>query len=377
MLEAGCIMSTLLAAAQPATSPGGAIAQDSWALLLGALGCLGMGAIALSVAAYFLGAFRRGGIQSPPRLAPGQPVWPLPVALVAGLVFLFVGGGLVALAHSASGGLEALEESVRPPSAIGAEEEDPAAKTVKMMQQSAAAYVFATAGVFLALGVARAAGWKGRIGLSLGQMPRGVLHGALALLLVIPWMLVAGVLLGVVRKALGYPPDAMHEIIRAIRDHPQPELIAWGVVTAVVVAPLAEEVLFRGFLQTSLVHGLARLFGAGQAAPEAPPVLEAPPPQLAAYIAPGEQIHELPYMPAPVPAPPVRYPPAAKFRWMGIALTSLMFAALHEPWSIPLIFLLAVGLGYLYERTGNLWTSITVHWGFNSFNLLVVLVFLR
>lgn len=371
MLEAGRIMSTLLVATQPATSPAGAIAQDSWAPLLGALGCLSVGAIAVTVAAFFLGAFRRGSIQGTSRVPPGQPVWPLPVALVTGFVFLFIGGGLVALAHSAPDGLEALEESVRPPSAIGGEEEDAATKTVKMMQQSAVAYAFATAGVFLALGVARAAGWKGSIGLSLSQGPRGILHGTLAVVLVIPWMLVAGVLLGIVRKALGYPPEAMHEIIRAIRDHPQPELVAWGVVTAVVVAPLAEEVLFRGFLQTSLVHGLARLFGSDQAASEAP----APYAQLAPYAAPGAQTHAIPYVPALVSAPPVRYPPAAKFRWMGIALTSLMFAALHEPWSIPLIFLLAVALGYLYERTGNLWTSITVHFGFNAFNLLLVLPF--
>ena len=32
----------------------------------------------------------------------------------------------------------------------------------------------------------------------------------------------------------------------------------------------------------------------------------------------------------------------------------------------PLIFLLSLGLGYIYERTGILWASITVHLLFNS-----------
>jgi hypothetical protein len=115
-------------------------------------------------------------------------------------------------------------------------------------------------------------------------------------------------------------------------------------------------------LQTTLVHGLSRLFGGAEITRAlAAESLEAP----------GEGA-SLPYAPAPVRQAPA-YRPAARWRWGGIILTSILFALLHEAWSIPLIFLLSLVLGYLYERTGSLWTSILVHFGFNTVNLMLVL----
>ena len=37
--------------------------------------------------------------------------------------------------------------------------------------------------------------------------------------------------------------------------------------------------------------------------------------------------------------------------------------------SLPPLMLLAMGLGYLYERTGNLWATITVHCLFNTMQI--------
>ena len=49
---------------------------------------------------------------------------------------------------------------------------------------------------------------------------------------------------------------------------------------------------------------------------------------------------------------------------------------MHPSWTWPLIFLLALALGYAYERTANLWVSITMHLVFNT-TQTVLFLFLR
>ena len=387
MLEATQVMSTLLAAAPTATAP--ATSADppiTWPQLFVGLACVGLPAIASVLAAYFLGAWRRN-VQGPPRVAPGQPLWPVLLALGAALVGLFAGAGTVALFIASVDGREILEEALRPPSAVEADVGDPARRVVINLQISAGSYFFATSAALLTMAIAQMAGWKGGLALSLRQMPSGIGWGLLAVLVVNPCMLTASVLLQIVLKALHFELETTHEIIRAIRDHPQRDLIAWGLFSAVVVAPLAEEILFRGVLQTTLVHGWARLFE--HQAPKGPgfeviqpapaEVVVTSPPQQAAPLsrqwdATSDRAAEvLQYRPAArASAQAPRYSPSAPARWFGIVLTSILFAALHEPWSIPLILLLSLALGYLYERTGNLWTSITVHFGFNAFNMLLI-----
>ena len=77
------------------------------------------------------------------------------------------------------------------------------------------------------------------------------------------------------------------------------------------------------------------------------------------------------------PPPPVVGRPTVAARWGSVVLTSLCFAAVHvQPgpgplWMMPPIFFVAVCLGYAYERTGNLWTTITMHALFNATNTLL------
>ena len=62
-------------------------------------------------------------------------------------------------------------------------------------------------------------------------------------------------------------------------------------------------------------------------------------------------------------------------RWLAIIITSLAFAAVHgELAFVPPLFLLSLGLGYLYERTGNLWAPIAMHALFNGTQIVVFLV---
>lgn len=90
------------------------------------------------------------------------------------------------------------------------------------------------------------------------------------------------------------------------------------IFTALVVAPVTEEVVFRGYL-----HGVLRQIGG---------------------------------------------------RWCGIVVNALLFAAVHGhiP-SLGGLFLLAVALSLVYERTGSLWAPILLHAGFNTASILVAL----
>jgi len=107
-----------------------------------------------------------------------------------------------------------------------------------------------------------------------------------------------------------------HELLEIMDQSPGPLLkilIAFG---AVIVAPLFEEFLFRGHLQTLLARVLRR-------------------------------------------------------PWLAVIITSILFSLVHH-WSIWLpIFTLSICLGYMYERTGNLWVTVLMHAMFNGFSILI------
>jgi membrane protease YdiL (CAAX protease family) len=63
-------------------------------------------------------------------------------------------------------------------------------------------------------------------------------------------------------------------------------------------------------------------------------------------------------------------------RWIAVIITSAVFALVHPLWTAPLIFLLALCLGYAYERTGSLWVPITMHAMFNISSTFLFLNFM-
>jgi membrane protease YdiL (CAAX protease family) len=78
------------------------------------------------------------------------------------------------------------------------------------------------------------------------------------------------------------------------------------VVSGVVLAAaVAEELLFRGFLQGALEHG--------------------------------------------------------RGRWPAILLTSLLFAVLHDPWRLVPVFFIGVLLGYLTSKSGSVYYAMVAH----------------
>lgn len=110
-----------------------------------------------------------------------------------------------------------------------------------------------------------------------------------------------------------------HEGLKIISEYPEVPLQVLIIILAVVVAPLVEEMLFRGLFQTMFRSYLRR-------------------------------------------------------PWAAIAITSVLFAITHanpEHWLT--LFVLAMGLGYAYEKSGSLLRPIFMHAMFNGFTIAAAL----
>ena len=174
-----------------------------------------------------------------------------------------------------------------------------------------------------------------------GDAARVLRWGVAAALVAISFTFAASQLAGLLWQQFGREPPQDHELIRIIKTSPEPALRWWVALSAVVIAPLWEELFFRGHFQTALASSF-RLFRARQ-----------------------------PITPADDAEP--TWP-----RWAAITVASLFFASVHDAgpgsrWMLPPLFLLSVCLGYAYERTGSLWVPILVHAAFNALSVSLVL----
>ena len=123
----------------------------------------------------------------------------------------------------------------------------------------------------------------------------------------------------------GEPVDPVaHTLLKELRDDFSAELLAEIIISAVILAPLLEELVFRGLFQTSLV----RVFRG--------------------------------------------------MRWPALLIASAVFAVIHwsvVPWhGILPLFALGLVFGYIYERTGSLLTPIIAHAVFNALNVTMAVV---
>jgi membrane protease YdiL (CAAX protease family) len=204
-----------------------------------------------------------------------------------------------------------------------------------------------------------------RLGLAPHQFKPGVMRGLGALLLILPWVLWTNLGVEAALKYFHRTSQTEHEIFKMWSGeggHSTAFKIT-AIITAVLIAPIFEEILFRGLIQTLFL----RMF---QGRP-VPPVQSQTDPEPMLVDQPIPQ-------PSPVLAyetPAVPQPHTAFWRhYLAILITAALFAIVHQPWTIqPSIFVLALGLGLAYERTGNLWTSITIHALFNTFNIFLFL----
>ncbi len=158
------------------------------------------------------------------------------------------------------------------------------------------------------------------------KLGTAVLIGAGGLLLVYPMLQLTAIGAEVVVRYLGgeTPPLLAHDTLASLVGS---EHDIWFVITlglVIVAAPIVEEVMYRGILQEAL-----RLLGLS--------------------------------------------------RWLAILATSALFAAMHrgsvEPYALVVLFVLSLGLGWAYEKSGRLTAPVTLHLLFNVANLTLAFLF--
>lgn len=166
-----------------------------------------------------------------------------------------------------------------------------------------------------------------------GAIPRRPLRdlrgGILGLFVGVPLVMGSIMVIQLVSQWLGHETPAIgHDMLNMLIDSDSALGSVLIIFSAVLVAPVLEEMLFRGLLQSVLVEW----FG-------------------------------------------------ASMRWGVVLVAAMLFALVHVS-AVPEgaevqvlfgLFVFGLVLGWLYERTGSLWPSIMVHIGFNALNVIVAL----
>jgi membrane protease YdiL (CAAX protease family) len=153
-------------------------------------------------------------------------------------------------------------------------------------------------------------------GLELKSLPKAAGTGLIWLIATYPLILAAQWF----TQAVFGESDGSQKIVRYFLEHPDPRHRIGVILMAVVVAPVAEEIIFRGYF-----YGVIRRFGG---------------------------------------------------RIPALLTSSLLFAAIHVHLPSMLgLGLLAVILCLLYERTGSLWATMTMHAAFNATTIAALIFF--
>lgn len=165
-----------------------------------------------------------------------------------------------------------------------------------------------------------------------------------------------------VSQALDYQQVQQHVLLKRLAQDPPTISIVLMAVSAIVGAALSEELLFRGIVQNALIALFA--YQHHPTATPTPADLAKPTTSADSAISNDRRTPITPdtILPAAaLPAPPVLA------RWTGIILTALIFALCHADWQqMPALVVLAICLGYAYERHGNLLLPLLIHALFNA-----------
>ncbi|BAM03900.1 CPBP family intramembrane glutamic endopeptidase [Phycisphaera mikurensis] len=261
-----------------------------------------LGAVALLVWLQRRGVLREAWLRGTPRRLPPLGGWDLLAA-----VGLFFVGSVVAMG---------LAEAVLGPNPLGRPDASPWAMVLLQLG------TFGLPSAWVVWRAQRVRGGLRRLGFFFRW---GHLR---TVLVALPagWLLASGVLVVAALAAQGLgleSPVVQHELLLTLQERPGWRTLAPAILSAVVLAPLLEEILLRGLVQSLCVRVLGR-----------------------------------------------------RRRWAAIACASAGFAALHlgsvPPQTLAGLFVLGVVFGAVYERTGSLTPAVLVHAGFNAFNVAVV-----
>jgi membrane protease YdiL (CAAX protease family) len=333
----------LLTAAATTTTPTTQPAPGGGELFLAAILLL----IGLTLAFAF-GTFRRGSVLGPTRLDKSDsPLRMLAIAFLGIGIWLTVGAVYMTMAH----GKEILDARQR-----GLEYTPPireAAMVNVVAQLLALVTVLRADQLLIRGGIAK-------LGFARRDLAPGLVAGFAGATVALPLTLSASIFITTIWFTLKFRPPQDHQLIRMLFDD-HDRIVRWLVVfSAVFVAPVFEETIFRGHVQTLIAHTLR--IASRPLSTELPAVA----PVTDDATQPGPVVLEY------ASSPPLRDAPW--IRWLAICVAAGLFAVIHEAsWMMPPLFLLAVCFGYVYERTGKLWAPILMHALFNAVSIALAL----
>lgn len=157
------------------------------------------------------------------------------------------------------------------------------------------------------------------LGLSLVNVSNNIKQGIKKYLLTLPLIILAGFVINLISNYYGINPE-MQDVVKWILEEKSLFILMSLVFFGIIIAPLIEEIIFRGFLQSALKNYFGR-----------------------------------------------RY---------AILISASLFAAVHmDIFAFFQILILGILLGYLYEKTQTLAASVVVHIIHNSLTLVFLLYF--
>jgi membrane protease YdiL (CAAX protease family) len=344
---------TTAPATTAATSPSAASlsVSDRWQLVAVAT----LLAISISTAA-LCGCFRRKSIVGPNRIGPDEPVSAL------WLVFLFAAGFwfMVPMAYGVVVVIRHPPDvpvATTPASGPAATNQNNQSLLLSPDETVWVGIAATLGGLAAALaGTAlRRAGFA-RLGLTRRDLRQAIVPGVIGVVIVLPLVLAAEIGSDLLWRAVHLEHPTEHDLLRILGESTSPALRAGVIVSALLLAPVFEELLFRGYLQTAL---LGVFSGHRPRRPLPPPLPPFPSPTAVVECASEIGADHSPHIAA---------------RWMAVLSASIAFALVHvQFWMMPPIFVLSLCLGYAYERTGKLWVPVLIHATFNTTSLLLFL----
>lgn len=160
-----------------------------------------------------------------------------------------------------------------------------------------------------------------------------------------------------------FGPSEGHPLLKMVEEQSSPALLILAFIAAVVAAPICEEFTFRLVLQGWLEKWDARRLAKPADLTDAVELS-------VDHLLPieGETAEDTDQT---LPSPEIETP---RYSWTPIVISSFLFAMAHfgyGPDPVPL-FLLALILGYIYQRTHRIVPAIVAHALFNGMSLLAL-----
>lgn len=159
------------------------------------------------------------------------------------------------------------------------------------------------------------------LGLGMRHLRRDFVQALVTLFCIMPVVLVMIVAMQYLGEQFNGPEYnvGQHQELEVLTSYPQIPLKISVAIVAVLAAPLVEELLFRGLIQTLIRSYIGR-------------------------------------------------------PWLSVILTSMLFAMVHENFAHwPALFTLSVAMGYAYEKSGSMWQPLFMHAMFNGMSVVAFL----